>query len=307
MIATGLAPTAADGKQVLGELRARLADAEPVLAALLQQLTAYVDRLEQDRTDLEVMLAITVEASTTLENELSLRYDAVTTFLASTSHELRTPLHAVIGHSELVLEELSDAGNDRHKGDLERIRDAGQHLLTLVNGILDLSKVESGRLDLVVEPTDVAAIATELVAGLGPLARAQGNEVAVEVGSVAPILADPTRVRQCLLNLVGNALKFTRGGWVRVVADTEVDGRGRWVVVTVEDSGVGMSEEQLARVFRPYAQVHDPRAVRVGGTGLGLALTKSLCDRMGADVRVRSRPGVGSAFTLRFPERPPAE
>ncbi len=301
-------PGSVDGRRALGELTELLqSTSDGRISARLQEVAAWLDQLEQDRSDLETLLAITVEASTTLENELSLRYDAVTSFLASTSHELRTPLHAVIGHSELLLDELSDQGIHHHDNDLRRIRDAGYHLLTLVNGILDLSKVESGRFELCPEPTDVGEIVTDLAAGLTPVARTNGNELIVELGHLSPVVADRTRVRQCLLNLLGNALKFTREGRVKVVVDTERDGRGRWVVVTIEDTGIGMTEDQLTRVFRPYAQAHAGTAAQFGGTGLGLALTKSLCDRMGAELAVRSHPGAGSTFTIRLPERPPAD
>ena len=278
---------------------------EPSIVDALKRVMEYVRQLERDNADLETLHAITVEASTTLENELSLRYDAVTSFLASTSHELRTPLHTVIGHAELVLEELAEAGIERHDTDLGRIRDSALHLLVLINGILDLSKVESGRIELVPEEMDVTEIVQELWGELAPLARQNGNALTIQCVADARVTGDRVRIRQCLLNLIGNALKFTRDGSVSVAVTREQDIRGAWLTVTVTDTGIGMSEDQLSRVFRPYAQAHAHTAREFGGTGLGLALTKSLCDRMGADLQVESTVGKGSTFRVRLPPRPP--
>jgi adenylate cyclase len=307
---TSSGPEPHDARRALRELEALVGSESSALPAALRErlglVLAYTRRLEQDLADLETLYGMTVEASTTLENELSMRYDAITGFLANTSHELRTPLNAVIGHSELVMEELADEGNHKHDRDLLRIRDAGKHLLALINGILDLSKVESGQIELCPEEVDVAELVQDCLASISPLVRANQNELDVDLSpSLGHVTGDPLRIRQCLLNLLSNACKFTREGQICVSGLRQVDARGEWVVLTVTDTGIGMTPEQLSRVFRPYAQADARTSHTYGGTGLGLAFTRSLCERMGADIQAASEPGSGSAFTMRLPARMP--
>jgi signal transduction histidine kinase len=297
-----------DARRALGRLESLAASEGPVAADALREpverVVAYAHQLEQNLTDLETLYTMTVEASTTLENELSMRYDAITSFLANTSHELRTPLNAVIGHAELLLEELADADNHRHDQDLLRIRDAGRHLLALINGILDLSKVEAGHVELCPEEVDVAELVRDCLSNVTPLARVNQNELVADLSPrLGTIVGDPLRIRQCVLNLLSNACKFTRAGRIVTTGTRQHDSRGEWVVLAVHDTGIGMTSEQLARVFRPYAQADARTSRKYGGTGLGLAFTRSLCERMGAEVHATSEPGRGSVFTMRLPPR----
>lgn len=223
---------------------------------------------------------------------------AKTEFLATMSHELRTPLNAVIGFSELLEEEMTANGNDLATHDARRIRTAGRHLLQLINAVLDLSKVEAGRMDVHLTAVDVAATLRDCVATLEPMARENGNRIALQIDGLEDALAlDALMLRQCVFNLVSNACKFTRDGQIFVSARHD----GSTVTVAVSDSGIGMTPEQLERLFQPFMQA-DPSTTRTyGGTGLGLAITRKLARLLGGDVEVESRPGEGSAFTLTLP------
>jgi len=226
---------------------------------------------------------------------------AKSTFLANMSHELRTPLNAIIGYSEMLLEE---AGESEAAVDLDRIRSAGRHLLAVLQDILDLSKIEAGKMELVLDTIDVTALVEEAVLTVQPTARAKGNVVRSRVPcGGATLYADPTKVRQCLLNLLSNAAKFTEHGHIDLeVERSEADGCGWWSF-RVSDTGIGMTPEQVSRIFQPFTQVDGSTTRRFGGTGLGLAITKRFCQMMGGDVSVDSKEGVGSVFTLRLPER----
>jgi PAS domain S-box-containing protein len=217
-------------------------------------------------------------------------------FLANMSHELRTPLNAIIGYAELVAE---DAEDDATREDLARIERSGRYLLDLINDVLDLSKVESGKLELRCEPVDIARSMEGLIPTFDQLRRRNGNALVVDVDDdLAPVHADPMRLRQVLLNLVSNACKFTEDGEVRIEV-RQADGR---TFIDVTDSGLGMDEQQVARLFGMFTQVHQIDRERYGGTGLGLALSRRLCNLMDGDVTVlRSELGVGSTFRVDLP------
>jgi adenylate cyclase len=270
------------------------------LRAVLRHAAVVGEQVEE----LDLLHAITVEASTYLENELSVRNDLVTGFLASTSHEIRTPLNGIIGQAELLMEELAEEGRSRACEDLGKIVVAGRHLVALVNDILDLSKVESGRMQLSTEPVDLLGVVHDALEGCAPIARRNHVTFVTELQPGICLDSDPLRIRQCLLNLVGNACKFTRGGEVLIRAWTDRDERGEQVFVAVRDEGIGIAAEHLANVFEPYRQAAASTGRDYGGTGLGLAYTRSLARRMGGDVKVVSEPGLGSTFTLRLPARP---
>ena len=222
-------------------------------------------------------------------------------FLANMSHELRTPLNAVIGITEMLEEDARDDGLDDYLEPLERISSAGKHLLQLINEILDLSKVEAGRIDLHVEDIDVAVLVCELATTIQPLADRNGNRLSVHCPSgIGAIRADLTRVRQVVLNLLSNACKFTEGGEVGLtVARHTIDGKDS-IEFAVADSGIGMTAEQQAKLFQEFTQVDSSTTRRYGGTGLGLAISRRLCRMMGGDIEVTSEPGVGSTFTARL-------
>ncbi len=218
-------------------------------------------------------------------------------FLANMSHELRTPLNAIVGYSEMMLEEARADGRDTDTADLERIQAAGKHLNHIIGEILDLSKIEAGKMQLHLEPCDVAALVRELVETFRPSVRAKGLELRLELAADLPsVNADPTRVRQCLYNLLSNAVKFTEDGAIRV--HIEVDGE---LSLCVSDTGIGIAADDLERLFTEFTQAEQSTTKRFGGTGLGLALSRRLCRMMGGDLVGQSTVGEGSRFTMMLP------
>ena len=224
-------------------------------------------------------------------------------FLANMSHELRTPLNAIIGYSEILREEAEDAGATAFVPDLMRITAAGRQLLELVNAVLDLSKIEAGRMDLYLEAVDVAALLREVGQAAAPLAAARGNHLSVVCGAgVATMRTDGQKLRTVLSNLVDNACKFTSEGTVTIGAAHRRDADDvEWVDLSVTDTGIGIPPEQIDGLFRDFAQIDSSPTRRYGGCGLGLALSRRLCRLMGGDIDLESRPGTGSTFTARLP------
>jgi signal transduction histidine kinase len=268
-------------------------------------VAASTDITEHRRVQEELLHA--KEAAELARQEAEGADRAKSTFLASMSHELRTPLNAIIGYSEILAESAEDAGLADDLGpDLQRIESSGRHLLGLINDILDLSKVEAGKMQLFVEEVDVRAVVDEVLAAARPQAQAKGLALeSVIAGDVGPIRADVMKLRQSLQNLVGNACKFTEGGRVEV----RVTRRGDSIAFAVADTGIGITAEQSRRLFQPFTQIDGGATRRQGGTGLGLALSRKLVRLMGGDITVESEPGRGSTFTLVVPcvvEAPPA-
>ena len=218
-------------------------------------------------------------------------------FLANMSHELRTPLNAVIGYSEMLQEIAEDDGLDQLLPDLARIRDAGRHLLNLINDILDLSKIEAGKMDLYLEEVDLTALIAEVRAIVEPLAATSGNRFEVIGEARGTLYTDRTKLKQILLNLLGNASKFTENGRIALEL-REAAGELSFVV---SDTGIGMNEEQLGRLFQAFSQADASTTRRYGGTGLGLAITKHFCEMLGGRIAVDSTPGKGSTFTVALP------
>jgi signal transduction histidine kinase len=224
-------------------------------------------------------------------------------FLANVSHELRTPLNAIIGYSEMLSEEASDEGRPALVRDLEKIRFAALHQLDLINSVLDLAKIEAGRLDLDVETFPVVPLVEETAAIVKPLLDRNRNTLVIRTSPEAgfTMRSDPMKTRQCLFNLLSNACKFTEGGSVELdVARFEEGGRV-WVSFRVKDTGIGIPGEKLTRLFEPFAQADSSVTRRFGGTGLGLSITRQLCELMGGRVIVESVPGTGSTFEIRLP------
>jgi CheY-like chemotaxis protein/anti-sigma regulatory factor (Ser/Thr protein kinase) len=219
-------------------------------------------------------------------------------FLASMSHELRTPLNAIIGYSEMLEEEAAERGQTEYGPDLQKIRAAGKHLLALINDVLDLSKIEAGKLELYLERFDLRTAVNEVATTIQPLVDKNGNRLVVEAGDdLGEVHLDLTRIRQVLLNLLSNASKFTERGTITLRAERS-DGTIR---LLVRDSGIGMTAEQMDRLFEPFAQAEASTTKRYGGTGLGLAITRRFCELMGGTVTVSSEPGRGSTFTVQLP------
>ena len=219
-------------------------------------------------------------------------------FLASTSHELRTPLNAIIGYSEMLQEQVAEDGHEDYAADLGKIHSAGQHLLAVINDILDLSKIEAGKMELYLETVAVRPLVDDVATTVQPLIAKRGNRFElVAAADLGTIRADATRVRQVLLNLLSNASKFTADGVIALAVGRD-DGH---LTFRVSDTGIGMTAEQLGRLFEAFAQAEASTASKYGGTGLGLAISRRLCQMMGGDIAVQSEPGKGSTFTVRLP------
>jgi signal transduction histidine kinase len=222
-------------------------------------------------------------------------------FLASMSHELRTPLNAIIGLTEMMVTNAARFGTEKALEPLRRVNAAGTHLLSLINEILDLSKIEAGKLELHPEPVNLARLIDEVVGTAGQLVEKNKNRLIVEAQeNLGALNADPLRLKQILLNLLSNACKFTKEGEVALRVRKVADGRD-WVELAVADSGIGMTAEQQAKLFQDFTQADSLTARRYGGTGLGLAISRKLARMMGGDVTVASEPGRGSVFTVRLP------
>jgi signal transduction histidine kinase/CheY-like chemotaxis protein len=224
-------------------------------------------------------------------------------FLANMSHELRTPLNAIIGYSEMLQEDATDLeGAEQFVDDLRKIHASGQHLLELINAVLDLSKIEAGKMDLYLESFNVAEVVGNVTEVVLPLAQKKSNRLEVQCGEDAGTMhADLTKVRQTLFNLLSNACKFTEKGTVTLSVERERPAGGDWMVFRVHDTGIGMTPEQMGRLFQEFSQADASTTRKYGGTGLGLALSRRLCQMMGGDIAVESEPGRGSTFTLRLP------
>ncbi|HVI66801.1 MAG TPA: GAF domain-containing protein, partial [Bradyrhizobium sp.] len=222
-------------------------------------------------------------------------------FLASMSHELRTPLNAIIGLTEMMVSNAARFGTEKALEPLRRVNAAGTHLLSLINEILDLSKIEAGKLELNPERVNLARLIDEVIGTAGQLAEKNQNRLVVEAqDNLGALTADSMRLKQILLNLLSNACKFTKEGEVALRVRKVADGRN-WVELAVTDTGIGMTAEQQAKLFQDFAQADSLTARRYGGTGLGLAISRKLARMMGGDVTVTSEPGKGSVFTVRLP------
>ena len=216
------------------------------------------------------------------------------------SHELRTPLNAIIGVTEMLREDAEALKQDLEP--LDRVLGAGRHLLALINDILDLSKIEAGRMELNLETFALPPLIDEVVKTIEPLAAKNGNQIAVHCDTAIGMMhADQMRLRQALLNLMSNANKFTEKGTVTIAAHQEQENGRDWVTLSVADTGIGMTPEQMGRLFQEFSQASSTTASKYGGTGLGLVISRKFCQMMGGDITVASEPGKGSVFTVRLP------
>lgn len=229
-------------------------------------------------------------------------------FLSNMSHELRTPLNAIIGYSEMLIEDFDATPRRQMMEDLGKIRTAGKHLLGLINELLDMSKIEAGRMTVQAERVDVEGLVSEVCSMVQPLVAAKLNQLRLESSPDAGRMhTDGMRLRQCLFNLLSNAAKFTQKGTITLTVHREQgqdDGR---LVFEVADTGIGITPAQMERIFEPFAQGDAATTRRFGGTGLGLALTRQLAQMLGGSLRVRSEPGKGSTFTLDLPATMPEQ
>lgn len=270
--------------------RARGREIGPLEAQVAQLLATAVgaglQRLEQDEeaNRLRVAKEAAEEADRTKSG-----------FLAMVSHELRTPLTTIIGYSEMLLEQAEADNLPQYTADLTQVHTAGQHLLALINDILDFSKLEAGKVEIAKEPFAPAGLIRDLMVSVEQLAKKNNNKLDVDCpADLGQGVGDPTRIRQCVLNLVGNACKFTKDGTVKVTARRE----GDWLKVEVSDTGIGMTPEQVGRLFQAFTQVDSSAGRKYGGTGLGLAISQRLAAAMGGQITVASEAGKGSTFTM---------
>ncbi len=253
----------------------------------------YTDVTELKKREAEVAAA---------RDEAMQATQAKSQFLASMSHELRTPLNAIIGYSEMLYEEAEDRGLDTFLPDLVKIREAGSHLLSLINDILDLSKIEAGKMDVLIEDFEVADLIAQVQSVIEPLMTKNANTLVVECAPDAGAMrSDQTKLRQSLFNLLSNAAKFTERGRITLAARRILQDGDDVLEFKVSDTGIGMTGEQLGRLFQAFAQAEASTSRDYGGTGLGLAITRHFCRMLGGEVAAESTPGKGSTFAIVVP------
>lgn len=275
----------------LTQQRADLREALQVQAELATTATRQAEELKRILEDLEKAKEAAEAANR-----------AKSTFLANMSHELRTPLNAIIGYSEMLQEEMEDLGTDDLIPDIQKIHTAGKHLLGLINDILDISKIEAGRMDLYLETFDITTMVNDVVATVYPLLEKNANHLTVNCPENIGIMhADVTKLRQSLFNLLSNAGKFTDRGTVTLTVSRDVDNDNEWIRFQVSDTGIGMSAEQQKKVFEPFTQADASTTRKYGGTGLGLTITKKCCQLMKGDITVASEVDKGSTFIIELP------
>jgi signal transduction histidine kinase/CheY-like chemotaxis protein len=258
--------------------------------------------LEQKVSERTAELSHATEEAERARDAAELANRAKSNFLSFMSHELRTPLTSINGFSEMLIADVEAEGRKDWAEDLRRINDSGNHLLALINGVLDISKIEAGKMEVYLETFNVAQLFREVSAVLRPLVEKKNNRLTITCPeNIGTMQADPVKVRQCLLNLLSNANKFADQGSITLEAQRAARDGAEWVSFRISDTGIGMTDEQMAKLFRAFVQADDSTSRRYGGTGLGLALTKKFCQMMGGDVTVTSKPGEGSTFTMELP------
>ncbi len=256
-----------------------------------RELTGVNAELEHRQHELKMLMQAAQTAN-----------QAKSRFLANMSHELRTPMNAIIGYSEILAEEAEDLRQEALIPDLRKINSAGKHLLTLISDLLDLSKIEAGKMDLDLETFDIREIVKDVSVTMQPQIDKNFNKLLVDIPPrMGTMRADATKVRQMLFNLLSNASKFTRSGTVRLqVRRNDVQGKD-WIEFSVRDSGIGMTPEQAEKIFDAFTQADPSTTRKYGGTGLGLTITRKFCHMMGGDIRVESALGEGAVFTISLP------
>jgi signal transduction histidine kinase/ActR/RegA family two-component response regulator len=297
-----------------GDETGRLIDAFNTMLAEIQHRDKALQRASNDLKTRTQELEDEIVHRKHMQEELLKAKDAAeeasrakSAFLANMSHELRTPLNAIIGYSEILEEEARDSGPPENVRDLKRIQAAGKHLLALINDVLDLSKIEAGKMALHLETFDVDAMIEEMITTLQPAAERNANRLELRTtGQVGAMYADVTKVRQILFNLLSNACKFTERGIVTLDVERQTGTEDR-IVFRVTDTGIGMTPEQQRNVFQYFTQADSSTSRKYGGTGLGLAISRRFTHMMHGDIQVSSTSGEGSVFTVELPARVPLD
>ncbi len=263
-------------------------------------LNSTVEELEKHKLHLEELVSERTRELTNAKNDAVKANEAKSIFLANMSHELRTPLNAILGYSEIMREDHLE--NDQISQDLGKIYVAGNHLLSIIDDILDISKIESGKMETYFEQVNIAEVINEVTNSTAKLAEVNNNEIIVSFESEPEsFTTDTTKFRQILYNLINNANKFTKNGKIAVSVSHNTYGEESWLKIVVSDTGIGMEPEQLDKIFKSFSQADSSTTRQFGGTGLGLAICKGLCELLGGIISVESRPGVGSSFIVRLP------
>lgn len=276
--------------QELESAQAELAEANTFLEIKVQQRT---EELENTINELELARIEAEQANATKS-----------VFLANMSHELRTPLNAIIGYSEMLIEEAEELEPDEFVPDLDKIFRSGKVLLALINDLLDLSKIEAGKMDLYLETFNIKELIQTITETIEPLINKNNNQFGVEIFLKSEEMhADLTKVRQGILNLLSNAAKFTNEGVISLSVEEFMEGEKSWISFQVKDTGIGLSSEQMAKLFQPFTQADCSTTRKYGGTGLGLAISRKFCQMMGGDIYLESELGVGSTFTITLPKK----
>ena len=290
-----------------------------ILAGVLCFLIIYalVQRIRHQQNELTIALSSVEQTNDWLESRvlertqdlMIVRDEALeasktkSRFLANMSHELRTPLNAVIGYSDMLMEDIEDAGEMERYDDLHKIQSAGHHLLKLIDDILDISKVEAGKLKVSPENFFLYKLIQEITEIIQPLIEQRKNKFVLNFDdNIKDVYCDPTRIRQILFNLLSNAAKFTEKGEISLDIKRELEGEEAWIIYRVTDSGIGIPQEQTKKLFQAFSQIDASSTRKYGGTGLGLVISLRFCELMGGSIQATSVLGKGSSFTVRLPE-----
>jgi len=286
----------------------RRADELGDLARTFETMAERIRMRELELADMNLNLESTVAQRTSeLAHAVKLAESANRTksaFLANMSHELRTPMNAIIGYSEMLAEEAEELGQEGFLPDLKKIQTAGKHLLELINDVLDLSKIESGKMTIYCENIEIATMVRDMESTMQPAVQKNGNTLTVEMpDDIGSMQSDLTKIRQTLFNILGNAAKFTQSGQIKLTVGAHTKNRRQFITFAISDTGIGMKPNQLERLFEPFTQADESTTRKYGGTGLGLAISRRFCRMLGGDIEARSKPRKGSTFTVTLPRK----
>ncbi|NDG72593.1 MAG: hybrid sensor histidine kinase/response regulator, partial [Proteobacteria bacterium] len=278
------------------------------LARTFETMADNIKKRERELADWNLNLESTVAQRTSeLAQAVKLAESANRTksaFLANMSHELRTPMNAIIGYSEMLAEEAEELGQEGFLPDLKKIQSAGRQLLELINDVLDLSKIESGKMTVYCENIEISKVVSDMESTMLPVVQKNGNTLTVEMPEdIGAMQSDLTKIRQTLFNLIGNAAKFTKAGQIKLVVGSHTKSRRQFITFTVSDTGIGMKPDQLGRLFEPFTQADESTTRKYGGTGLGLAISRRFCKMLGGDIEAQSKFRKGSTFTVTLPRK----